>query len=99
MRLSPDASSIGAKNTTKARARSAFQRLGGRATGGETVCCVTDCPRLVDLGRRRPGRMPLEETPALPVGFAPSLGLHLHPARHGSGSIRGNSRARTGQKL
>src|SRR5262249_1688808 len=55
MRLSPDASSIGAKNTTKARARSASQRLGGRATGGETVCCVTDCPRLVDLGRRRPG--------------------------------------------
>jgi len=54
-----------------------------------------DCPRLVDLGRRRPGRMPLEETPALLVGLAPGLGLHLHPARLGSGSRSASRRFET----
>ena len=33
--------------------------------------------------------VPFEQPPALPVGLAPRLGLHLHPARDGSGSIRG----------
>ena len=62
-----------------------LQRQVHRYAFHSTLCCPGGEP--AELLHQ--ASLPFEQPPALPVGLAPRLGLHLHPARDGSGSIRG----------